>query len=89
MDSPRGNRRSSVSRAVKVCLEPNHLRRTTIIAVIVGTWLTLLNQGVALWTISWDDELLLRTVLNYLTPFVVSNLGLLAKESEDSRDEKP
>ena len=79
-DSPREGGKPYVSRAVETCLEPNHLRRTTLIALIVGTWLTLLNQGGALWSGDWDVELGVRVFLNYLTPFVVSNLGLLAKD---------
>ena len=89
MDAPLDKAKPFVSRVVEICLEPAHLRRTVIIALIVGTWLTLLNQGSALWTGSWDGELLLRMALNYLTPFVVSNLGLLSKEPEGSKDEKP
>ena len=45
------------------------------ISVVVGTWLSLMNQG----------ELVLdgrppwvKLVLNYLTPFVVASLGYLA-----------
>jgi hypothetical protein len=45
------------------------------IAVVVGTWLSLMNQG----------ELILhahppwiKLVLNYLTPFSVASLGFLA-----------
>ena len=65
-------------------MEPAHLRRTVTIALIVGTWITLLNLGGPVWSGAWDVELLLRMTLNYLTPFVVSNLGLLSKEPEDS-----
>lgn len=88
MDHTHNKPKSPVSRIVEVCLEPAHLRRTLIIALVVGTWLTLLNQGNTLWSEAWNGELLIRVLLNYLTPFVVSNLGLLAKEPEDSKDEK-
>lgn len=86
MEDSQGEPSSFASRVIEVCLEPAHLRRTVIIAVIVGTWLTLLNQGSALWGRGWDVELLLRVLLNYLTPFVVSNLGLLSKEPEDTAE---
>ena len=47
-DGPRDKTEWAVSRAIQVCPEPNHLRRAMIIALIVGTWLTLLNQAGAL-----------------------------------------
>jgi hypothetical protein len=51
------------------------LRSALVIAVCVGTWLSLLNQSVAIldgrppWA---------KIALNYATPFVVSSLGFLA-----------
>lgn len=63
-------------------LRPAHLRRTGAIALVVGTWLTLLNQGDVILdgTVSWG--LLIKVALNYLTPFVVANFGLLSRETE-------
>jgi len=45
------------------------------IALVVGTWLTLMNQGdrIASGEIPW-----LKVVLNYATPFAVATLGFLA-----------
>ncbi len=45
------------------------------IALVVGTWLTLMNQGdrIAAGEIPW-----LKVVLNYATPFTVATLGFLA-----------
>lgn len=45
------------------------------IAVVVGTWLSLMNQGRAIvdGNAPW-----LKIALNYLTPFVVASLGYLA-----------
>lgn len=67
-----------VAQALHYCAWPVHLRRTLKIALIVGTWLTLLNQGDAFWSEGWDGGILIKMALNYLTPFVVSNLGLLS-----------
>jgi hypothetical protein len=64
--------------ALRIVREPDHLRRTIAIALIVGTILTAINQldvilrGDAT-AITW-----LKCGLNYCVPFVVSNLGLLA-----------
>lgn len=72
-------------RALAVCLLPRHLRRTAAIALIVGTWLTLVNQGDTLLAAvsasgaSSDLGMAIKVALNYLTPFVVSNFGLLSR----------
>jgi hypothetical protein len=55
-----------------------HLRRTVRIALVVGVLLTLINQSGVLFgghptTITW-----IRCLLNFVVPFVVSNLGLLS-----------
>ena len=45
------------------------------IALVVGTWLSLLNQGRA---IAEGNPPWVKIGLNYLTPFVVASLGYLA-----------
>lgn len=47
----------------------------TRIALVVGTWLNLMNQGNLLvgGTIPW-----IKILLNYATPFIVASLGFLA-----------
>lgn len=72
---------------VKICLEWRHLKRTGLITVVVGTWLTLFNQGDVL--ILGDVGMLMfgKIFLNYLTPFVVSNAGLLSRESDSGPDD--
>jgi hypothetical protein len=67
-----------VSKALPRILYPPHLRRTLLIAATVGTWLTLFNQGDTLITKAMTAVLLGKVCLNYLTPFVVANLGLLS-----------
>ena len=70
--------------ALRICLEPQNLRRTLAIALVVGTILTAINQadvilrGDATWTIA------AKAALNYLVPFIVSNLGLLVGTRGDS-----
>jgi hypothetical protein len=48
----------------------------------VGTWLTLFNHAGLLLTGSINPELLVKIILNYATPFVVSNAGLLSRQDE-------
>ncbi len=45
------------------------------IALVVGTWLSLMNQGDVLLTgtVPW-----IKILLNYATPFTVASLGFLA-----------
>jgi hypothetical protein len=72
-----------VRRSIRICRQPDHLRRTLRIALVVGTILTAINQldvilrGDAT-AITW-----IKCGLNYCVPFVVSNLGLLAGKRAD------
>lgn len=45
----RNRRLAALARLAKLCGQPRHLRRTVTIAIIVGSWLTLFNQGEVLW----------------------------------------
>jgi hypothetical protein len=64
--------------AVAYCLRREHLRRTLRIALVVGIVLTSINQldvilrGDAT-AITW-----IKCGMNFVVPFVVSNLGLLS-----------
>jgi hypothetical protein len=59
-------------------LHPVHLRRTVTIALVVGTFLTLANQGDVLLAGHLTAGTALKILTTYVTPFVVSNLGLLS-----------
>ena len=72
-----------VGRAFRHCARPRHLRRTSTIALVVGSWLTLFNQGDVLTSGHVDSVLLIKVLLNYLTPFVVANFGLLSAQIMD------
>lgn len=62
----------------QVVFTPLHLKRTLLIALAVGTWLNLFNHGDELLRGVMNAHLAGKLVLNYLTPFIVSNIGLLA-----------
>lgn len=74
-----------VREAVAYCLRRRHLRRTLKIALVVGVVLTVINQidvivggQATAWT--W-----VKCGMNFVVPFVVSNLGVLsARRSESS-----
>ena len=70
--------------ALGICLRPEHLRRTLTIAVVVGTILTAINQADVIARGDATSTTLAKAALNYLVPFIVSNLGLLAGKRGDS-----
>lgn len=65
---------------VAVCCRSDHLKATGGVALLVGTWLTLVNQADVIAAHGFDIAVLLKVIVNYLTPFVVSNVGLLARK---------
>jgi hypothetical protein len=69
----------------RVVFTPVHLNRTALIALAVGTWLNLFNHADELIKGVMNVHLAGKLALNYLTPFVVSNIGLLAHRRPDSR----
>ena len=76
-------RRSSRSRvgvreAIAYCCRAERLRRTTMIAVVVGVVLTAINQLDVILAGRATAVTAVKCVLNFLVPFVVSNLGLLS-----------
>lgn len=73
-----------VRAALRTCLQPRHLRRTLTIAVVVGTVLTTINQADVIARGEATSTTVVKAVLNYLVPFIVSNLGLLV----GTRDER-
>ena len=66
--------------AVAICRRPANLRRTAKIALVVGCVLTLINQGDVIARGHATAVVGVKVGLNFLVPFVVSNLGVLAGE---------
>ena len=54
------------------------LRRSLIVAAVVGTILTLLNQGDILFSGSWNSALYWKVPLTYCVPFCVATYGALS-----------
>ena len=54
------------------------LRRSFIVALVVGSVLTLLNQGDALFSGSWNSALYWKVPLTYCVPFCVATYGALS-----------
>ena len=53
------------------------LKRSAIAALVVGTILTLLNQGDGLMLGQWDNALYWKIPLTYCVPFLVATYGAL------------
>ena len=54
------------------------LRRSIIAALVVGTVLTLLNQGDVLISGGWNASLYWKIPLTYCVPFMVATYGALS-----------
>lgn len=63
--------------ACRYCGRPEHLRRTLLIALVVGTVLTAINQLDVILRGDSTAATAVKCGLNYLVPFIVSNVGLL------------
>lgn len=61
-----------------VLAKPRNLVRTIVIAVAVGAWLTAINEGDEILGWNFGHLFVLKVALNFVTPFIVANLGLLA-----------
>ena len=80
----RAGEHDGVRDALHIVLQPEHLRRTLTIALVVGTILTAINQADVIARGDATSTTLAKGVLNYVVPFIVSNLGLLARKRGDS-----
>ena len=68
---------SSLREVPRVVLYPPHLRRTTLIALVVGTVLFAINHLDEVLTAKATRGTWIKSAVTYLVPFTVSNLGLL------------
>jgi hypothetical protein len=68
---------------------PANLKRTVIIALVIGTLFVAMNQLGAI--LSGDATLIvwLKAGLTYLTPFCVSNIGMLSATHRRSDSARP
>ena len=72
-----------------VCL-PSHLKKTGLTTIIVGSWLSAFNQGENILSQQFSHGIWVKILLNYMTPFVVANIGLLSRShpSEATDDQQ-
>jgi len=74
LQTPKGPATKCVRCAVRY---PPLVRRSTVIALIVGSVLLAINQGDALLAGRWDASLAWKAPLTYLVPFIVATWGAL------------
>jgi hypothetical protein len=72
------SRRARMAVAIEICCARPTLRRTIRIAAVVGLVLTAINEGDGLVRGAISAATGIKIVFNFLVPFVVSNLGVLA-----------
>ena len=58
-------------------MHPPMLRRSGLIAIVVGTILAVINQGDVLLAGQWSPALAWKLPLTYAVPFIVATLGAL------------
>ena len=67
-----------IGAAIAYCRRPEHLRRTLRIALVVGLLLTAINQLDVILRGDATAATWVKCALNFVVPFVVSNLGLVS-----------
>lgn len=66
------------------------MRRTVTVALIVGTLLTLINQGDRILSGDVDRAVGLRIMANFLIPWCVSSIGYIsARRAAEDRGPAP
>lgn len=82
--------RAALLERCRYCGRSENLRATTRIALAVGLVLTAINEGDTLAAGDLGVGLAVKIPLNFIVPFIVSNLGLLAAGQETSdRESRP
>ncbi len=71
----RASREQAVRAVVSLCLRPQTVKRATVVAVVVGTVLTLINQYDVLLMGDLTVKVLGQMFLTYLVPYIVSTHG--------------
>jgi hypothetical protein len=79
---------SNLAQACRYCARREHLRRTVSIALAVGLLLTAINQSDVILDGRATPLTWVRCALNFVVPFVVSNLGLLGGRHDEEPTSK-
>jgi hypothetical protein len=74
----RGPSWSTPRQAARLWFARSTLRKTVKIAIVVGTLLSLINQGSVIAGGDATSATWVRVGLNYIVPFCVSSIGFLS-----------
>ncbi len=80
-DASRPGAVDDIGGALRYCSQREHLRRTLLIALVVGVILTAVNHLDVILAGDATTATWLKSMMNFLAPFVVSNLGVLSGRS--------
>lgn len=69
---------STTGEAARLWFAPRTLRKTIKIALVVGTLLSLINQGSVIFGGDATVATWIRVGMNYIVPFCVSSIGFLS-----------
>ena len=69
---------STAGEAARLWFAPRTLRKTIKIALVVGTLLSLINQGSVIFGGDATVATWVRVGMNYIVPFCVSSIGFLS-----------
>ena len=75
---PTGTSWSTWREIAGVLTQPQHLRRTVIVALVVGTVFFAMNQLNVVLAGQATPLVWFKAVLTYVTPFCVSSIGVLS-----------
>jgi hypothetical protein len=73
--------------AASIVTTPQHVKRTVSIALLVGSAFFAMNQLSLILAGRADTVVWVKAALTYLTPLVVSNLGVLSVTHRDVMEE--
>lgn len=74
--------------ALELCCQKRTLGWTVRVALVVGTILTFVNQSHLILAGEATAVIWLRTAANYVVPFCVSNVGVLAATRRRPSDDQ-
>ncbi len=77
--------RIRVKQLVRICMRRTNLKRTIIIALAIGTFLVIINQLGPVLNGPRPPRFWLQISLDYVVPFMSSNLGVLSDSRNGQR----
>jgi hypothetical protein len=72
---------SALVKLVHLIVSGRTARAALPVAALVGTVLSVVNQGATIWSGTWDGWTWVRVAANFATPYVVASVGY-AKASQ-------